>query len=73
MAVLGHQYFLKLLFIGLELFTVTIGYEVIESNQPETYTIEGKVFPPDTTAPNTHWQTDTTVYLKGGYHIGYLK
>ncbi|XP_075227114.1 ER membrane protein complex subunit 7 [Lycorma delicatula] len=73
MALLEQQDLLKLFIISVTFFVVVATYEINEVvSQPDTYIIEGKVFPPDTFS-NSNWQTDTTVFLKGGYHIGYLK
>uniref|UniRef100_A0A1B6EB66 ER membrane protein complex subunit 7 beta-sandwich domain-containing protein n=1 Tax=Clastoptera arizonana TaxID=38151 RepID=A0A1B6EB66_9HEMI len=39
----------------------------------DSYEIEGKVFPPDNLPPNTNWQANTFVTVKGGYHLGFLR
>lgn len=73
MAPMEHQDILKLLIVIANLLIVVASYEIHEAVHSDNYIIEGKVFPPDTLPTNSNWQTDTTVFLKGGYHIGFLK
>lgn len=65
----------------LTLFIVSCLYGLVQSEPDlndgfttqDSYEIEGKVFPPDNVSPNTNWQTDTIVTVKGGYHLGFLR
>nr|CAD7438177.1 unnamed protein product [Timema bartmani] len=44
----------------------------IESSD-DRYTIDGKVFPPDTYVSNSNWQSLTRVLVNGGEYLGFLK
>lgn len=62
-------------FISLLLYLLVINLCGGEGKNMNLYDIEGTVYPPDV-MPNSKkllWLTDTKVYLKGGYYIGFLR
>ncbi|RZF32699.1 hypothetical protein LSTR_LSTR004127 [Laodelphax striatellus] len=49
-------------------------YEINEViGAPDNYVIEGKVFPPEAVNDNSNWQAETTVLLKGGHQMGFIR